>query len=67
MYRVAEQQDSTWLNASTTFQTALQHAPLKGESQIAVRNTAAEHFPEGKNESWDLVMNDTHSIQICKT
>ncbi|GAQ78914.1 hypothetical protein KFL_000200670 [Klebsormidium nitens] len=59
MYRVAERQDSAWLNASTTFQTALQYAPLKGESQIAIRNTAARHFPEdiryGKRNKWNFL------------
>lgn len=47
MFRVAERQAAIWLNSSTTFETAFRYAPLKGESQIAFRNTARQHFPEG--------------------
>lgn len=43
-HRVHAEQSSSWLNKSTTMKTALQFAPLKGESQIAFRINATETF-----------------------
>jgi hypothetical protein len=46
-HRVHEEQDPSWLNPKSTIKELLEHAPLKGESQIAFHRTATETFSLG--------------------
>lgn len=46
-HRVHSEQDTTWLNKTTTLNTLLQFAPVKGESQMAFHRDADEVFTLG--------------------
>ena len=46
-HRVHSEQDTTWLNKTTTLNTLLQFAPVKGESQMAFHRDAEEMFTLG--------------------
>jgi len=46
-HRVHEEQNPSWLNPHATIKEVLEHAPLKGESQIAFHKTATESFSLG--------------------
>ena len=52
MFRLREEQQVSFLNASTTHGTVLEHAPLKGESQLAFRNDAPRWFEDGGWVGW---------------
>ena len=46
-HRVHSEQDTSWLNKTTTLNTLLQFAPVKGESQMAFHRDAEEMFTLG--------------------
>jgi hypothetical protein len=46
-HRVHYEQSPTWLNKTTTMDTVLKFAPMKGESQVGFHRTATEMFTLG--------------------
>jgi hypothetical protein len=48
-HRVHEPQSTVWLNKNATVRDVLEHAPVKGESQVAFHRTAKELFSLGKS------------------
>jgi hypothetical protein len=46
-HRVHEPQSTVWLNRNATIIDILEHAPVKGESQVAFHRTAKELFSLG--------------------